>query len=278
MMRTAVFGLAAWMLLAGTAWAAPPERIVSLAPNLTEILYDIGLGDRVAAVTDFCDYPPAARKKPKIGGFATPSLEAVVSKNPDMVVMTQDGNPREFAERLNRLGIRTYIFTARRVHELPQGIRDFGSALGAGKTAKKRANTLEKELQGYRQRARKDSNPEIRKVVFFVKADPPIVAGPGTLIDDCLNLLGLENIAADAPAGYPKYSIEMIVHRAPDVIFIGRDAHGNVDAQIQGLSKKLGVLEAVRKGRVYYTSDAPFRLGPRIVDGIREIARYTGRL
>ena len=73
--------------------AAPPARIVSLAPNLTEILYDIGLGDHVVAVTDFCDYPPEARTKPKIGGFSNPSLEAVAAMKPDMVVMTKDGNP-----------------------------------------------------------------------------------------------------------------------------------------------------------------------------------------
>ena len=126
--------------------AAPPERIVSLAPNLTEILYDIGLGDHVVAVTDFCDYPPEVKKKPKIGGFSTPSLEAVVAMKPDMVVMTKDGNPPEFAERLKRIGIRISVFEVRRISELPRGIRELGAALDVAQAANKRADRIESLL------------------------------------------------------------------------------------------------------------------------------------
>src|SRR3970040_554465 len=111
--------------------AAPPQRIVSLAPSTTEILFALGLGDRIVGVTSFCDYPEEAQKKPKIGGMSNPSLEAVVTMKPDLVVMTTDGNPKEFEARLRSLKIRTYVFTARRLAELPQGIRDMGVIVGA---------------------------------------------------------------------------------------------------------------------------------------------------
>ena len=88
---------------------------MSLAPSMTEILFAMGLGDNIVGVTSFCDYPEEAKKKPKIGGMSNPSLEAVVSLKPDIVVMTTDGNPKEFEERLRSLKITTYVFTARRL-------------------------------------------------------------------------------------------------------------------------------------------------------------------
>ncbi len=136
--------------LSGSAFAAepasPPKRIISLAPSTTEILYALGLGDRIVGVTTFCDYPEAAKAKAKIGGMSNPSLEAVVSLKPDIVVMTTDGNPKEFEERLRSLKITTYVFTARRLSELPQGIRELGRALGVKNKADKLAHEIEGDI------------------------------------------------------------------------------------------------------------------------------------
>src|SRR5512135_175408 len=120
-----------------------PQRIISLAPNMTEILFALGLGSRIAGVTNFCDYPAEAKRKPKVGGMSNPSLEAVISLKPDVVVMTIDGNPREFEERLRSLGIKTYVFRASRLRELPNGIRDLGRALGVPEEAEKFAREFE---------------------------------------------------------------------------------------------------------------------------------------
>ena len=119
-----------WVSLSGIVFASPPGRIVSLAPSVTEILYDLGLGDQIIAVTTFCDYPPEAMAKPKIGGYSNPSIESIVAMKPDLVVMIDDGNPIEIQDRLKKLDIRTYVFRAKRLKELPQGIRDLGTALG----------------------------------------------------------------------------------------------------------------------------------------------------
>ena len=121
--------------LASPAFGAAPARIVSLAPNITEILYDLGLEDRVVAVTDFCDYPPAVKAKPRVGGFTNPSLEAIVGARPDLVILTDDGNPKAIYNRLRDLGIPCHVFSARRLKELPGGIRDLGVALGVEKDA-----------------------------------------------------------------------------------------------------------------------------------------------
>ena len=93
-----------------SAFAETPKRIISRAPNVTEILFALGLDDSIVAVTSFCDYPEGAKDKPKVGGMSNPSLERVVSLNPDIVIMTTDGNPKVFAERLGSFRIPIYVF------------------------------------------------------------------------------------------------------------------------------------------------------------------------
>jgi iron complex transport system substrate-binding protein len=264
-----------WVSLSGIVFASPPGRIVSLAPSVTEILYDLRLGDQIIAVTTFCDYPPEAMDKPKIGGYSNPSIESIVAMKPDLVVMIDDGNPMEIQDRLKKLDIKTYVFMAKRLKELPQGIRDLGIALGIRDRAFKRAIRIENVINKYERQAQK-SPPRFfgKKAIFIIQPEPLIVAGPDTTIDDALKLLGLHNIAADATSQYPKYSIEEVIRQSPDIIFMGQ---GPMTREIsKGLLRKLGSLEAIKKGRVYYTSESLYRLTPKVISGIEEIAGYLG--
>jgi iron complex transport system substrate-binding protein len=247
----------------------PPKRIISLAPNLTEILFELGLGDRIIGVTTFCDYPEEAKKKPKVGGMSNPSLEAVVSMKPDIVVMTTDGNPKEFETRLRSLGIKTYIFKQRRLPELPAGIRDLGLVLGEKEKAEEIAKYIETGLNAFN-KTRNAQPVTSKKVLFIVWPEPLIVAGPGTLIDDAIKIIGKENIASKAKASYPKYSIEEVLRQSPDIIFIGRGK--GMEKVSQGLMQRLKSLPAVKNRRVFYVSDYLYRLGPRTLMGVEEIA------
>ena len=262
--------------LSSAALAGPPQRIVSLAPNVTEVLYDLGLGERVIAVSTYCNYPPEVRVKPKIGGMSNPSLEAIVSLKPDVVVLTDDGNPRQIAERLVKLKIPVYAFRAKRLADLPREIRKLGIAVGAKDRAERRARTMERQIASYAGKARQTSPSAREKVLFVMQPEPLIVAGPGTAINDILNLFGAKNIAADAPAPYPRFSIEEVIRRNPDIIFMVRTQDGmeNRTGQLPG---KLKTLEAVRRGRVFYIGDSLLRMGPRITEGITDIAGYLKR-
>jgi iron complex transport system substrate-binding protein len=276
-----IFPVIFHMLPVTAVYAELPDRIVSLAPSTTEILFAMGLGNRIVGVTNFCDYPEEAKKKSKIGGMSNPSLEAVVTLKPDIVVMTTDGNPKEFEERLRSLKIKTYIFKARQLSELPQGIREMGLALGV----KEKADTLAKEIETAINRfiiekqatSINSSSPVIRrstpkkKVLFIVWPEPLIVAGRGTAIDDAITLLGGENIASKAQISYPKYSIEELIYQSPDVIFIGK-GHINMNEVSRGLLKRIAIVPAVKNGAVFYISDSLYRLGPRVVKGVEEIA------
>ena len=262
------------IFLATTIYAETPGRIISLAPNITEILFAMELGDNIVGVTNFCNYPEGAKKKFKVGGMSNPSLEAVVALKPDVVIMTTDGNPKEFEERLRSLKIKTFVFKARRLHELPDGIRDLGAAL----EVRERANAIADKIQ------KTINNPPLppfgkgrsggtkrKKVLFIIWPEPLIVAGRGTAMDDAITLIGGENMGSQAKTSYPKYSIEEIIHQSPDVILIGK-GHINMHEVSRGLLKKITIVPAVKNGAVFYVSDSLYRLGPRVVKGIEEMA------
>lgn len=288
-MKKVFFIIGLVLAIASSAFADPvstPKRIVSLAPSMTEILFALGLGDNIIGVTSFCDYPEAAKAKPKIGGMSNPSLEAVVSLKPDLVVMTKDGNPKEFEERLRELKIKTYVFTARRIAELPNGYREMGAVLNVPERAGRLAKSMEKALSDAGGKgansaipafvgAGRGSNPQSeihKKVLFIVWPDPLIVAGPGTAMDDAITLLGQQNIASDALSAYPKYSLEEVIRRAPDVLIIGKATGMDMRAVSKSILQRLTPVPAVKNNVICYVSDNLYRLGPRIVPGIQELA------
>jgi len=254
-----------------TAFAGgPPQRIVSLAPATTEMLFALGLGDRIVGVTNFCDYPEEAKKKPKVGGMSNPSLEAVVSLKPDIVVMSVDGNPKEFEERLRSMKIKTYVFYSKRISELPKGIRDMGIALGAKDKAEAMAADMEHRIN----KLRAGKNPLLkRKVLFIIWPEPLMVAGPGSITDDALQMLGADNIAGKTASAYPKYSIEEAIRRAPDIIFIGK-GKTSMNEVSEGLLRRLKSTPAARNNKVFYVSDYLYRLGPRTLKGVEELEGY----
>ncbi len=248
--------------------AEAPKRIISLAPSITEILFAVGLEDKIVGVTNFCDYPEEAKEKPKIGGMSNPSLEAVVSLEPDIVVMTTDGNPKEFEQRLRSMNIKTYVFKSRRLSDLPDGIRKMGIALDE----KDRFDTLALIIEQAIVKSKTKKTASGKKVIFILWPEPLIVAGPGTAIDDSITLLGGINIAEETKGRYPKYSIEEIIRRSPDIIFFGRGK--GMDKISIKLLKRLSSVPAVKNNKVFYVSDSLYRLGPRVIEGIEELAGH----
>lgn len=248
----------------------PPKRIISLAPATTEMLFALGLGDRVVGVTNFCDYPEGAKKKPKVGGMSNPSLEAVVSLKPDLVILSVDGNPKEFEERLRSMKIKTYVIYSNRISELPKGIRDMGLVLGVKEKAEALASDMEYRIN--KLKAGKKPTPK-KKVLFIIWPEPLMVAGPGSITDDALQMLGAENIAGKTASAYPKYSLEEVIRRAPDIIFIGK-GQNSMNEVSEGLLKRLQSTPAAKNNKVFYVSDYLYRLGPRTLKGIEELEGY----
>jgi iron complex transport system substrate-binding protein len=255
------------------SFAESPKRIITLAPSMTDIVFAAGLGDNIVGVTSYCDYPEEALSKPKIGGMSNPSLEAVVSLRPDIVIMTTNGNSKEFEMRLRDMKIKTYVFESRTIVQLPDGIRRLGEAIDEQERFDLLASDIENRLNELRARKQVTS----KKVLFMIWPEPLMVAGPGTAIDDAIDLLGAINIAEDTNIQYPKYSIEEIIRRSPDIIFIGKATGMNMKEKAGGLLKRLSSLTAVKNNKVYYVSENLYRLGPRVIPGIEELSQYLNK-
>ena len=257
------------LLGASCAAASPPRRIVSLAPNLTEIIFGLGLGERLVGVTTYCNFPQEALKKPKIGGFSNPSLEAIIALRPEAVLLTEDGNPPEIAARLKRLKISIYVFRARKIEELPAAIREIGRFLGVEAIARRQAADMQRRLDKFQAAAQQRRRAGKPRALFIIQPDPLIVAGPGTPMDDAMAVMGLTNIAGSVTGRYPKYSLEETLRRQPRILFIGQGS--GMEEDVRRLYSRLHTLDAIREGRIYTIRETLFRLGPRILTGLEEM-------
>lgn len=256
----------ALLLFSAPAQGASPERIISLAPNVTEILFSLGLGDRIVGVSNFCDTPAEAKKRAKVGPIKDPSLESILSLKPDIVVIDKDVNPDGLGERLAKLGLRVHVFSAFRIRELPAAVRSLGKAVDREGKGEAMALRLEKSfreagLQGSRK----------KRAVFIIWPEPLVVAGAGTPIDDAMKLVGIVNVAAGSAERYPRYSLEGLIAAKPEVIFIGK-GHADMRKVSEGFLKKIAMIPAVRAGKVYFLGDGLYRMGPRIEEGLKEMA------
>jgi iron complex transport system substrate-binding protein len=264
------------LLLCLAAWAAPPQRIVSTAPSITEILFALGLGPRVVGVTEFCRYPAEAARKPKIGTFLEPNFERILAQRPDLVLVVR--NPVQLAERLSQLGLRAVEVPQDTVAEILASIRQIGRLAGVEPRAAALAASIERELGQVRQRAARLPR---KKVLFLVGRAPGglqgmVGVGPGTFIDELIQIAGGVNVLAESPMAYPRVSVEQILAADPDVILDMGDFAHQEGKPLEQAEKFRAVwapyssLRAVRENRVRQVADeAAIRPGPRVAEAAR---------
>lgn len=246
---------------------AKPVRIVSLAPGNTEILYAIGLADRVVGVTRQCNYPEAAKKKPKIGDM-TVDVEAVVALKPDLVFAHSALNSTAIP-KLEKLGLTVFAIDPKTLGEVCRDIRTVGRITSRPKTADSVASKMEGTIKAVKAESAKKKQD---RVLVVIQSNPLWAAGPKTFVDEMLGIANARNIAFDARPGFVPFSREAAVSRNPDVIITGLKS----DIEFFGRSREWGSTSAVKNKRVYVVnSDILLRAGPRLADGLREIA---GRL
>lgn len=194
--------------------AEPPARIVTLAPNLTEIAFALGLGDRVVGVSEYATWPPEATERPELGGLFDPNLEAVVSLEPDLALLLP--SQEEVATRLRRTGIETLTIEIETVDDVAVALRTVGERCGVGDQGLKLADELRRALA-----PRPIAGAP--RVMLSVDRAPGrtenlLAAGPDTYLHELLTRLGAENVFADAPVRYPQVGMEEVLDRAPEAI------------------------------------------------------------
>ena len=244
---------------------AKPARIVSISPNSTEILYALGLGDRVVGVTRFCDYPPEAKKKPKVGDTKT-SAEAVVTLKPDLVLAHAFVNDTAIPQ-LEKLGLTVFAIDPKTIEQITRDIGTIGKITGRPKAAEKVATDMRRKIVAVKKaRAGKPR----RSVLAVVQSNPLWVAGPKTFVDEMIRLADATNVAFDARPGFVTFSKELAISRSPDVIIVGIPA--DVDYFLK--SPEWRDTNAVKHKRVLVIkSELMTRAGPRLADGLGELAK-----
>ncbi|NTW02193.1 MAG: cobalamin-binding protein [Oscillochloris sp.] len=250
------------------------ERVVSLAPSITEILYAVGAGSQVVADTSYCNYPAEADALPEIGGFSsqTISIESIVALNPDLVI-GGSAEQIQVAESLAAVGIPTLIFDPKTFDDVYRNIGQIGVVTRHAGTASTVVAAMRQRIAAVQQKAAAISADQRPSVFYEVFDEPLLTAGPGTFIGQMLDLVGATNIFADATDDYPQVSTEAIVDRDPTVI-VGPSSHGDkLTAELVAARPGWEKIRAVQDGRIYLLDgDMVSRPGPRLVDSLEDLA------
>lgn len=250
-----------------------PERIVSLSPSGTEILFALGLGPRVVGVDKFSDYPDEAAKVEKVGGFSDPSLEKIASLKPDLVVGVSI--QQKFLDQFDKLNIPVVILAPKTVEGVLSDIKLIGEITDRREQAERVAGQITGTLKDIGSKLGNLPENSRPRTYYEVYSDPIMSVGPKTLIHELIVLAGGDNIARDADVEYPKLSPEAILKRNPQVIIFPR-FHGSASLTADQLKSRPGWegIEAIKAGRVY-SIDANLisRSGPRIAQAAQELAR-----
>lgn len=245
-----------------------PTRIISLAPSVTEVLYLLGADDRLVGVTTHCDWPDAAGTKPKIGDLINPNFELILAARPDLVIASTAGNDQSAVMKLADLGLPVYVTAPRNVEKIFETVAAIGqitdcAAQGVALVArmKERLGEIERRLAGL---------PPAR-AFFITWFDPLLTPGKETFENDVLRLAGVESISAEIDQFYPRYSLEQVLARDPDVII----TVNHEGSPLPDLRRLTGWrrLRAVREGRIIILDEVFQHPSPRFVDGVEELAR-----
>jgi iron complex transport system substrate-binding protein len=250
-----------------------PQRIVSLAPNITEILFALGLGDRVIGVTSYCDYPAEARAKEKIGDTLRPDLERLIALRPDLVLVSTSSQLEDLTRRLDELAIPVYVTSPRTLEEVISSIRRLGEVTGARESASTLASGMEQRVAKVRAQVAGRPRP---RVLYVLQTGPLITAGGKTFIDDLIRIAGGDSISAAETADYPQFSRETVIARAPEVI-IAPMSHGAETVSESDLRRDYAATPAIRDDRILRIDpDLVDRPGPRLVEGLEQLATGFG--
>jgi iron complex transport system substrate-binding protein len=253
--------------------AGPPTRIVSLVPSVTESAFALGGDARLVGVSDYCDWPPAARQKPRVGGMLNPSLESIVALKPDLVVGTDEGNREETFLQLRRLGIPVYVVHAHRVAEMYDLIARVGELTGRQAAVAPLVDGIRRRIEGVRAAVTALPPP---RVLYVLWPDPLLVPGRDSHLTELIELAGGRSITANERVQYVRFSIEAAVARGPEVIILADHSSGASTAGRAAPEKwqALTSVPAIRAGRLHSVDlSILHRYGPRVPEGLEILAR-----
>ncbi len=251
-----------------------PQRIVSLAPSNTEILFALGLENRIVGVTSYCNYPDAARKKPKIGGFYPPDIERVIAQKPDLVLAAKI-HDKTVLPRLEKLGLTVLVLAPKTLDEILNNITLIGKISGKSQEANLLVTNLSQRIKAITTKTEKLPPEQYPRVLYVVWHDPIWTMGGDNFQDDVIRKAGGKNIFATDFPEWRIVSLEEVLTRNPQIIIVsGMGATRELIFSSIKNEPRLATTEAITKGRIYeIEGDLIERPGPRIVDALEQLAK-----
>jgi iron complex transport system substrate-binding protein len=249
----------------------PPKKIVSLAPNITEILFSLGLDQEIVGVSVHCNFPEQVKSKVRVGSYISLDFEKIVSLKPDLIIATGAGNTRDMVERLERLGFPTYVIFPKNVEDVIRSVGHLSQLVGR----EKEGVEIIQEMKRRRERVVELTLGLPKPRVFLQIGEAPVVTvGKNSFADDLIRLAGGDNVAGNEKEMYPRFGMEEILKRSPEVILISSmNPKGNYQKALREWSR-WKTIPAVKNGRIHLLdSDLIDRPSPRIIEGLEEMAR-----
>lgn len=253
-----------------------PQRIISLAPSNTEILFALGLGDKIVGTTDYCDYPEAAKAKPRVAGYSNPNIEKLMSLEPDLIV-AESIHERMVLPALEKLGLTVIVTSATSLDTILHDIELIGQVTGKSTTAARLTENMRKRIAVVTEKTHNIPAEQRLRVLYVCWHSPIWTMGSDTFIDDLIWEAGGINVFANDFKKSRAVSLEAVIAKDPQVIIVsGMGTTGDLIYDSIIKEARLSDISAIVNNRVYKISDANLieRPGPRIVDGLEEVAKY----
>jgi len=248
-----------------------PQRVVALAPSITEIIFALDCQDRLKGATRFSDYPEAAKTIQKVGSYVYLDLEKIVALNPDVCIAIKDGNPISVIDRLNSIGIPVFAVNPRGLESVMQAIADIGRLMETEEKANAIITDMKDRLEDVESKvARTESRP---RVFFQIGISPIVSAGSDTFIHELIIKAGGCNIAGKYKS-YPRFSHEEVLELAPEVLIITSMAREEVFDRVKAEWEQWQQIPAVANDRVHLVDSNLFdRPTPRLIDALEKLLK-----
>jgi len=248
-----------------------PDRIISLAPNITETIYAVKADSILVGVTSYCNYPPEAKTKTVIGGMLDPDIEIITSLKPDIIFLTVEGNSQSVYQSLINAGFKVFVTNPRSLNGIKKMIKDIGTICGKENNYPDIINQIDSSESLLIFSEKNTVKPD---ALFLLSVNPLITVNNSTYINQVIELSGFRNIYSGEPLPYPAVSYEDIILKKPEYIILTTEIADEEGNYVKELGKYLNLTPAIKKNKIIIcNADLISRPGPRIINAIDELKK-----
>lgn len=249
-----------------------PQRVITLAPNLTELLFEIGQGEKIIGNTTYCNYPDSAKSIAKVADLLSVNNEKIIALNPDLIFITAEGNSRSDYEKLTELGFKVFVSNPRHYNGIKKTLKDMGEIFHIELKADQLIKDWDKRLEIVKKNHDLLVN---NSVMFLISTSPIFTVGQKSFIHQILTYAGLINITADSKVSYPMFTREEVLVRNPDYILLYETNNNDVN-NILRIYPEWNTISAIVNDRVFFiNADIYSRPGPRFVEAVENLNKLV---